>query len=118
MKTRARLRLFGVGFLMLWVLYTLYPQPADLFKSVYRLFNPPVNPYYVSGYFEHYIVFQPPQINLRRSFDSFWTAFWHYMPDSKKRSLVVGLLITLIFMLTPGVVARPVETFARRRVER
>ncbi len=199
---------------MLWVLYTLYPQPADLIRSVYRLFNPPVNPYYVSGYFEQYIdvtepyamdalirekfpyqydwvtynrpwyfptaeeafraragdcktrllilsslfewhgipytlsvspthvwveyegkplirnelpqlamisatqaglVLQPPRINLGRSFDSFWTAFWHSMPDSKKVSLVVGLLISLVFMLTPGVVARPIEALARRR---
>ncbi len=38
------LRIFAVCFLVVWILFVLYPQPYNLFKSVYRLFNHPVNP--------------------------------------------------------------------------
>ena len=38
-------RLSTVVFLFLWTLFTLYPQPIDLVKSIYRLISPPVNPY-------------------------------------------------------------------------
>ncbi len=44
MNIKKRLQLWGVLFLILWTLFTLYPQPTDLTKSIYRLIRPPINP--------------------------------------------------------------------------
>ncbi len=54
----------------------------------------------------------PTGVDVKRSLDSFWTAFWRYMPPSKKLSLAVGYVMALSvgFVLTvltrvPGGVA-------------
>ncbi len=44
MDYKKKYRYLAVLFLFLWILFTLYPQPLNLGKSIYRLFNPPVNP--------------------------------------------------------------------------
>lgn len=46
MSTKKRLQILGVLFLFLWTLFTLYPQPMYLIKSIYRLANPPIDPHY------------------------------------------------------------------------
>jgi hypothetical protein len=43
-KTRKRLRLFGFLFLLLSCLFVLYPNPLLLPITVYRVFNPPIDP--------------------------------------------------------------------------
>ena len=37
------LRPLAVCFLLAWTLFTLYPRPSDLLRSVYRVFNPPID---------------------------------------------------------------------------
>jgi len=37
-------RRFALSFLFLWILFSLYPDPALLIKSVWRIFYPPVQP--------------------------------------------------------------------------
>ncbi len=45
MSETKRLRLIRVLFLILWILFILYPNPLDLAKSIYRLKVPPINPH-------------------------------------------------------------------------
>lgn len=200
-KQVLRLRLFGVLFFATWVLLTLYPNPAYLARSVYRLFNPPVDAS-IAAAFDHYFAgldeahaidakvqsefpYQydwvtynlpwyfptvneafanmagdcktrlvvlasvlesrgiaytvsvspthiwveyegkstnrienaevalfssagggmltiPAHFELRRSFDSFWTAFWTYMPVDRKFSLGAGAIVTTILLVLAG----------------
>ncbi|MFP4643650.1 MAG: hypothetical protein ACLFM0_04775 [Spirochaetales bacterium] len=37
------LRPFAIVFFLAWTLFTLYPQPSDLVRSVYRVFDPPID---------------------------------------------------------------------------
>ncbi len=195
-----RLRLFAVFVFLFWTLLTLYPRPADLARSVYRVFNPPVDgefviahaelfahaetgreidravrqafpyqydwvtygmPWYFPSIDEAFLsmagdcktqllvlasvlesrgipysiavspthvwveydgkttnasenalvtVFSsetgalqlPVDFDLRRSADSFWTAFWHYMPVHHKVSLYFGLALSVALFLLAG----------------
>ncbi len=200
-KHTVRLRLFGVFFFAAWVLLTLYPNPTDLVKSIYRVVRPPINgtlaaafdqrfagleeahaidanvqsefpyqydwvtynlpwyfptvdeafakmagdcktrlivlasvlesrgiPYSISVSPTHiWVEYEgkatnrvenaavalfssagdgmlaiPAHFEWRRSFDSFWTAFWTYMPIDRKLSLVAGLIVTLILLVLAG----------------
>ncbi len=210
-KRTLGLRLFAVGFFLAWVLFTLYPRPADLLRSVYRVFNPPVNGEYAASFvhlFEDsedaaaidrqvkasfpyqydWVTFNvpwyfptveeafermagdcktqlvvlasmleargipytisvspthvwvdyegkepsrienaqvamftapgageasseysfrelfraPAQLDLARSFEVFWIAFWDYMPPDRKVSLAVGLVISIILFAIAG----------------
>ncbi len=40
---KSKFRLFGVFFLLFWVILVLYPNPSKLIKNVSRLYNPPVD---------------------------------------------------------------------------
>ncbi len=201
-RTR-RLRLVGVVFFFVWVLLTLYPSPMDLARSVYRVFNPPVDAEYAAAFSAlfadavnaHEIdtlvrsefpyqydwvtynrpwyfptvqeafaamagdcktqllvlasvlesrgipysfsvspthvwveydgkpvnrienaqvamfssgsdrsLMRPSQFDFARSFDSFWTAFWGYMPARVKLSLLIGLVISIVLIASAGVV--------------
>ncbi len=42
----------GLGFLLLWTFFVCYPNPLDLGKSIYRLFNHPVDEVAVAEVFE------------------------------------------------------------------
>ncbi len=46
MDLRRRIRFFGVALMLCWSLFVLYPNPLDLGVSVYRLFDPPIEPYH------------------------------------------------------------------------
>ncbi len=217
MKRAIGLRVLGVLLLSsVWILFTLYPNPTDLAKSVYRVFRPPINAslaalfdgptagledaraidarvqsefpyqydwvtYNVPWYFPtvdeafakmagdcktrlvvlasileaHGIPYSiavspthiwveyagktpnrvenpevalfsstgggrlslPAHFDLRRSFDSFWTAFWIFMPIDRKLSLIGGLAVTLIVLTTAGwaSVCRPIRAGRGRR---
>lgn len=197
---RRRCRTWGPALLFFlgWTLFTLYPRPADLVRSMYRVFRPPVDAAYIAAqahlfadldnpaaidqrvselfpyrfdwvahnrpwYFptldEAFLVMTgdcktrllvlasileyrgipyrfsaspthvwveypgktvngsendqvaffstdpasgvrrwqlPTTIDMRRSLDSFWTAFWHYMPSRKKQSLAAGLVLSIV----------------------
>lgn len=43
MRIKRRIRIYGIIFFFLWSLFVLYPNPANLGISIYRIFNPPVN---------------------------------------------------------------------------
>ena len=196
-----RLRVFAVFIFLFWTLLTLYPRPADLARSVYRVFRPPVNadfvaaradlfahaetgreidravrqafpyqydwvtfgmPWYFPSIDEAFLSMAgdcktrllvlasvlesrgipysiavspthvwveyegkssnvienagvtlfssetgtlqlPVDIDLRRSVDSFWTAFWHYMPADRKASLLIGFGLAFALFLLAGV---------------
>ena len=40
--------------------------------------------------------FQFPEIDLREAINSFWSAFWHPMPDGRKALLLSGLIILVV----------------------
>jgi hypothetical protein len=40
---KSKFRLFGIIFLLFWVILVLYPNPNKLVKTVSRLYNPPMN---------------------------------------------------------------------------
>lgn len=201
-KRTVRLRFLGVFFLSsVWVLLTLYPNPTDLVRSVYRVFRPPINASLAAGFDGPFVgleeapaidvkvqsefpyqydwvtynlpwyfptageafakmagdcktrlvvlasileargipysiavspthiwveyagktpnrsenadvalfssagggrLSRPAHFDLRRSFKSFWTAFWIYMPIDRKLSLVAGLAVTLILLIIAG----------------
>ncbi len=207
------LRLFAVAFFLAWTLFTLYPRPTDLVRSVYRVFNPPVDAEYAAAFshvftdtdlndtvaieagvkeafpyqydwvtynvpwyfptveeaFERmagdcktqllvlasmleargipytisvspthvWVEYEgkrtnrienaqvamftapgaggtpggsslsdlfrmPAELDLARSFEVFWIAFWHHMPADRKVSLAVGLMISLVLFAIAG----------------
>ncbi len=209
-----RLRFFALCFFAAWILLTLYPNPLDLAKSVYRVFNPPINASLPIALEEHFAdlteapaidrrvqsnfpyqydwvtyslpwyfptideafanmagdcktrlvvlasllesrgipysiavspthvwveyegkvsnrientevalftsagdgaIALPARFEWRRSFDSFWTAFWTYMPIDRKLTLVAGLFFTIALLLLAGV--RPADSRGRPAVD-
>ena len=44
MKQKKNVYFFSFFYLIIWTLLVFYPQPFDLVKSVYRVFNHPTNP--------------------------------------------------------------------------
>ncbi len=216
MREEKRTRIFGFVSFFIITLFILYPQPTDLFKSVYRIFNPPVDPYleeiaklssmiesdsleqiesfvkYIFPYYydwETYRVpwyfptpeeaiekrrgdcktrmiitasileyreedysfnaspthiwvdyigkksnlsenenvaffssgegtsFTRPEIDVRRSADLFWKAFWEHMPQDKKASLFLGLLFSSTFVLFPSRLSLPSRFNHQKKVE-
>lgn len=202
-----RLRVFAVFVFLVWTLLTLYPRPANLAKSVYRVFNPPVNgefvlahaelfahaetgreidravrqafpyqfdwvtygmPWYFPDINEAFLSMAgdcktrllvlasvlesrgidytiavspthvwveyegkianssenasvalfssetgalqlPTDVDLRRSVDSFWTAFWHYMPVRHKTSLLFGFVLSVLLFVLAGLRPRDLK---------
>ena len=49
---------------------------------------------------------RPTTVDLRRSLDSFWTAFWHYMPPHKKQTLATGFVLSILLGITLQVLRR------------
>lgn len=206
-QSARRLRVYAVFVFLFWTMLTLYPDPADLAVSVYRVFNPPVDAEYVLAHadlFAHaetgreldravgqafpyqydwvtygmpwyfpdiheaflsmagdcktqllvlasvlesrgidytiaaspthvWVEYEgkvsnsvenasvqlfssdtgtvqlPTNVNLRRSLDSFWTAFWHYMPVRHKTSLLFGLSLSVLLFMLAGVKPRHLD---------
>ena len=201
-KRTVRLRLFALSFFAAWVLFTLYPDPTDLVKSVYRVFRPPINASLAAAFEQQFVGLEeahaidakvqsefpyqydwvtynlpwyfptvdeafanmagdcktrlvvlasvlesrgipysisvspthiwveyegkranrienaevalfssagdgmlaiPAHFEWRRSFDSFWTAFWTYMPNDRKLFLGAGLVLTIVLLALAGV---------------
>ncbi len=59
-KTNISLRRIAVAFAIAWVLFTLYPRPALLGLSLYRIFYPPVDAYSVEQLVAELPDFQKP----------------------------------------------------------
>ncbi len=201
MKQKKNTQLFGLYAFVIITLFVLYPQPTDLFVSIYRIFNPPIEPHtegitllaakangnsiaevedFVKIVFPYYydwevysvpwcfptvdealekrkgdcktimlitasilehqekdfsIMASPthvwisydgkkdstsenedvtffssrgeerlsiPRIDTKRSFSLFWRAFWNYMPEEKKVSLLLGALFSSTFIFFPN----------------
>ncbi len=45
MKQKKNTQLFGLYAFLIITLFVLYPQPTTLFVSIYRVFNPPIEPH-------------------------------------------------------------------------
>jgi len=85
---------FGFGFLFLWTFFVCYPNPLDLGKSVYRLFNSPVDEIAVAGFFED-LPEEPAEIeNFIKSavpYSHDWKTYgkpWYF--PSTKEALLMG----------------------------
>lgn len=48
----------------------------------------------------------PSGVNVQRSLDSFWTAFWRYMPLNKRRTIAVGFFLSILLGTTLSVFQR------------
>lgn len=101
----------AVLFFLGWILFTFYPEPTDLVRSVYRVFRPPIDAEYARQYAHLFAdLTEPAEIDLRVNelfpyrydwvtFDKPWyfptltEAFSHMAGDCKTRLLVLASVL-------------------------
>ena len=108
------LRLFAICFLFAWTLFTLYPQPADLVRSVYRVFNPPISAEVALHYEELFEDLERPLAIERRVKETVpyyydWVTYgmpWYYPTAREAFAVMAGDCKTELLILASTLEAK------------